>query len=232
MDFVLVHGTTQAPSGWDRLVEALARRGHRAHCLDLAGVPPAAPATAYAEHALRWWADRAPTPVVVAHSGGGALLPALAQALHASHQVWLAAYVPDFDGGACLVEDVGVEPEAVVNPEWVGQDPFADPVIAAHFLFHDCDLATLRWALGTLRPFPAEAVHRHRPSADPRAVPSTYLLPVDDRVLRPDWMRRAAHERLGAACVELLGGHCPHVARPESVADVLVGVGRRTDRTP
>ncbi|MCP2260108.1 Alpha/beta hydrolase family protein [Streptoalloteichus tenebrarius] len=224
MDFVLVHGTTQAPSGWDRLVAALSERGHHAHCLDLAEVPADAPATAYARHATRWWADRARAPVVVAHSGSGALLPALAQALDASHQVWLAAYVPDFDGGACLLEDVGGDPAATVNQEWLGQDPSTDPVLAAYFLFHDCDLATLRWALGTVRPFRAEAVYQHRPTADPRAIPSTYLLPVEDRTLRPDWMRRAAHERLGAACVELLGGHCPHVARPERVADVLSGV--------
>lgn len=30
-------------------------------------------------------------------------------------------------------------------------DPTTDPVLATYFLFHDCDLATLRWALTTLR---------------------------------------------------------------------------------
>ncbi|MFD0803845.1 hypothetical protein ACFQZU_21345, partial [Streptomonospora algeriensis] len=35
MDYVLVHGTTQSPRGWDRLAAALAARGHRAVPVDL-----------------------------------------------------------------------------------------------------------------------------------------------------------------------------------------------------
>ena len=40
MEFVLVHGTTQSPAGWDRLVGALGARGHRVTLIDLpAGQP-------------------------------------------------------------------------------------------------------------------------------------------------------------------------------------------------
>lgn len=53
------------------------------------------------------------------------------------------------------------------------------------------------------------------------AVPSTYILPVDNRTLRPAWMRRAARDRLGVEPVEIEGGHCPHVSFPQVVADVL-----------
>jgi hypothetical protein len=55
----------------------------------------------------------------------------------------------------------------------------------------------------------------------PDLPPSTYVLPVDDRTLTPDWMRRAARERLKADPVEVPGGHCPHVSRPEHVAALL-----------
>jgi pimeloyl-ACP methyl ester carboxylesterase len=34
-------------------------------------------------------------------------------------------------------------------------------------------------------------------------------------------MRRAAKERLGVDAVEVPGGHCPHVSRPEQVAALL-----------
>ena len=51
--------------------------------------------------------------------------------------------------------------------------------------------------------------------------PSTYVLPTEDRTLTPDWMRRAAAERLGTEPVELSAGHCPHVSRPGQVAALL-----------
>lgn len=47
------------------------------------------------------------------------------------------------------------------------------------------------------------------------------MLPAEDRTLTPGWMRRAARERPGTDPVEVPGGHCPHVSRPEQVADIL-----------
>ena len=35
MDYVLVHGTTQSPAGWQRLAGALTRRGNRVQAVDL-----------------------------------------------------------------------------------------------------------------------------------------------------------------------------------------------------
>jgi len=35
VEFVLVHGTTQSPAGWDRLAAALGARGHRVTAIDL-----------------------------------------------------------------------------------------------------------------------------------------------------------------------------------------------------
>jgi hypothetical protein len=52
-------------------------------------------------------------------------------------------------------------------------------------------------------------------------LPSTFVLPREDRTLRAEWMRRAATERLGVTPVEVDGGHCPHTSRPEVVANVL-----------
>jgi hypothetical protein len=53
--------------------------------------------------------------------------------------------------------------------------------------------------------------------------PSTSVLPTEDRTLTPDWMRRASRTRLGIDPVEVPGGHCPHVSRPEHVAALLDG---------
>jgi hypothetical protein len=96
MDYVLVHGTTQSPAGWQRLAGALTRRGNRVQAVDLPTSQPELLAADYAGRSL-------------------------------------------------------TEP------------PTADPVVAAYFLFHDCDLATLRWAVPTLRLFFPAAAYQQAP---------------------------------------------------------------------
>lgn len=85
-DIVLVHGTTQSAAGFAALVGLLEDAGHRAICVD---VPSAAGTSA--EVCADLLADQVPadveSPVVVAHSAAGLLLPALARRLDARHQV-------------------------------------------------------------------------------------------------------------------------------------------------
>lgn len=216
-DIVLVHGTTQAPSGWDRLIRVLAGAGHRCHAVDLAGDAERLAAD-YAEAAAAQLPSDLTAPVVVAHSGCGMVLPPIARRLRARHQVWLAAYVPD--GSRSLFDEMTAAPAELFNPEWIGVDPTADPVLAAYFLFHDCDLATLRWAIGTLRLFAPAGLYRE-PIAPAPDIASTYVVATADRALRPEWCRREAARRLGGAVVEIDAGHCPHVSRPEETAAAI-----------
>jgi hypothetical protein len=39
--------------------------------------------------------------------------------------------------------------------------------------------------------------------------------------LRPEWSRASARELLGAEPIEIPGGHCPQISRPEHLADIL-----------
>jgi pimeloyl-ACP methyl ester carboxylesterase len=247
MDFVLVHGTTQSPACWDRLAAALARRGHRAETVDLPTDRPGLLAADYARLAAGQVGGKVDDPVVVAHSGGGLLLPAVAREVGARHLVWLAAAIPDPEGRSFRAEIQAAGSE-MFSEEWrsLTEPPTADPVLAAYFLFHDCDLATLRWGLSTLRLFQPAAVYTQAPGRPGPAAPSagpgstgpgstgpgstapgstapgsTFVLPLGDRTLRPDWMRSAARDRLGVEPVEIDGGHCPHVSRPEAVAEIL-----------
>ncbi|WP_029138852.1 alpha/beta fold hydrolase [Nakamurella lactea] len=216
-DFVLIHGTTQTPRGWDRLTEALRSRGHRAVAVDLAGSDERS-ITGYAEEIRRQAPAELHAPIVVAHSGTGPVLPAAAGLLGAQRQVWLAAIVPD--GRRPLLQEIRSAPTEIFNPEWPGKDPTADPVLAGHFLFHDCDLETLQWALTTLRLFAPAALYADPVTLLP-SIPSSYVLATQDRTLRPTWCRRAAEQRLGAEVIEIDAGHCPHVSRPSELADIL-----------
>lgn len=216
MDFVLLHGTTQAPSGWDLLVRALAERGHRAAVVDLPTDQPDLKAADYAQIA----ADQVEfdQPVVVGHSGAGLLLPAVGSAMGASRLVWLAAAIP---GEVSYREEVAAHGDEIAQPEWrsVGPELLSDPVACSYFLFHDCDLATLRWALGTIRLFLPVGVYREQLSVP--ELPSVFVLPERDRTLRPEWMAKTARERLGVEPVTIDAGHCPHVSTPVQLAELI-----------
>ena len=111
-DFVLIHGTTQGPVGWQRLMRPLKRLGHRSTTVDLAGDNERS-AEDYADAVEAQVPDGLTTPIVVAHSGSGQVLPAAARRLGAQRQVWLAAYVPD--GRRSLRDDVSPAPGEVLT---------------------------------------------------------------------------------------------------------------------
>lgn len=220
--FVLVHGTTQSPVGWDRLSGELRARGHGVTTVDLTGDAQDWTPAGYARHAAAQVRDVRERPVVVAHSGAGVLLPAIAGTLDAAAAVWLAAYVPDLAGGASMLDDIKARREVMFHADWLGADPVSDPGAALRFLFHDCDPGTRQWALGTRRLFnPAPPVYRHSPGALPGGISRAAIVPGADRTLRPEWLRQAARQRLGADPVAIDTGHCPHVSRPGELADLL-----------
>ncbi|MDQ2729502.1 MAG: alpha/beta hydrolase, partial [Actinomycetota bacterium] len=150
----------------------------------------------------------------------GLLLPAAARLLTAQRQVWLGAIIPD--GHQSLLEELRVAPEEMFNPEWLGKDPTKDAALAMYFLFHDCDLATSEWAVTTLRSFSPQQAYGEPVELTP-TIPSTYVVCTQDRTIRPDWSRREALRRLSAGVIEIDAGHCPHVSRPDELADVLDG---------
>lgn len=221
MDYVFLHGTAQAAAGWQRLVDILEKHGHQAFTVDFPTDQPGLLAEDYAGITADQVGAAARDPVVVAHSGAGLLLPAVAEAVGASHLLWLAAAIPDFAGGTSFAEQLKTSASDIAGEEWrtFGRLSTEDPVIAAYFAFHDCDLETLRWAITTMHLFSPEAVYAQPAPSRPR-MPSTFVLPRHDRTLRPEWMRKIARERLGVEPIELDGGHFPHVSRPHHVAEV------------
>jgi pimeloyl-ACP methyl ester carboxylesterase len=222
-DIVLIHGTTQSPVGWRRLVDALESRGHRAVTIDLAA-EPANSVAEYADIVGRQVPGDLATPVVVAHSGSAPLLPAVARRLGARRQVWLASLVPD--GRQSFLDEIQTASTDIFHRDWLGRDPTTDPVLATYFLFHDCDLETLQWALTTVRLFAPNVLYTETVTLAPE-IPSTYVVALRDRALRAEWCRREAVRRLGADIVELDAGHCPHVSAAEPLAAELDRLARQ-----
>jgi hypothetical protein len=96
-------------------------------------------------------------------------------------------FIPD--GRRARLEEVEPDSTKVFNGGWLGADPTRDPVLAAYFLFYDCDLASLQWGLATVRAFVPQLPYRQ--AVDLAAdIPSTYIVCGRDRTIRADWARR------------------------------------------
>jgi pimeloyl-ACP methyl ester carboxylesterase len=215
--FLLVHGTTQSSEGWRLLIDELSALGHSAATTDLVSFGEVTTATDYGQ-AVAAELSGARIDVVVAHSGSGLLLPAIAAATHATMQVYLAAFVPN--GSESLMDEINDGATTVFNADWIGVDPTRSEADARRFLFHDCNPDIADWAVTTLRLFMPAAVYSERVQQSPM-VPAMAIVPEGDRTLRPRWMIAAARERLGVEATIVPGGHCPHVSRPKDIARIL-----------
>jgi Alpha/beta hydrolase family len=194
--------------------------GHRTYPVNLPVDRPELLADDYA-NIMREQVGHIPAPIILAHSGSGTLLPAASKALKARHRVWLAAWVPS--PHASILEEMRANPSETFNPDWIGKDPTKDPSVAINFLYHDCDQATIDWALTTCRLFMPSAVYNQRIHLDDD-IPSTYIVASNDRTIRPDWQRRMARERLRVEPLEIATGHLPHISAPEHLAQLLAHI--------
>ena len=114
MDFLLVHGSTQGPRGYDRLAAALRERGHRTVAADLPVDRPQWKASEYAE-VVRQQADALTEPVLVVHSAAGVAAPAIAAAVGARHVAWLGAVIPD--PGRSVLDELAAD-AGMFGAEW------------------------------------------------------------------------------------------------------------------
>jgi pimeloyl-ACP methyl ester carboxylesterase len=222
--YCLIHGSGQGPEGWKLLVHELKQRGHSV-------LTPAFEVNR-TDQGLIWHAetivnalDRSgmnPVDVIcVAHSASGMYLPLIADRWSPRRMVFLAAVVPR--PGMSVMEQHSNDP-SMFNPAWVRQNP-QDEKVALEFVYHDCPPDRLGWALSTRVMFYARrALEEPCPLRAWPQVPSSYIMCADDRTITPEWQRKAARELLGVEPIELPGGHCPHVSRPEAIADALMRI--------
>jgi pimeloyl-ACP methyl ester carboxylesterase len=166
--------------------------------------------------------------VAVAHSLGGMALPLLPRFLPVRRLVLVSATVPQpgLSYADYLQTDEGRDailmPVTVAQP---GEDTRGECTwpVARDYFYSDCDehLARAAWERLMHR---ATTVFTEPPTLDEWPdVPTTFVVPREDRCVNPDWSRRSA-ARLGADVVEIDGGHSPFLSRPAELADLLVGL--------
>ena len=219
--YCLLHSSGQGPKGFELLVQQLEGRGHRVltPAFDVSRTDEGL--VNHAEtivKALRRSSFQPQEVVCVAHSAAGMYLPLVAERLPLRRMVFLAAVVPR--PGLSFIDQVRADP-SLLNPAWIGKNPM-DDAVALEFVFHDCPPERLAWALSTRVLFYAkQAIAEPCPLKAWPNVPAAYILCTEDRTISPDWQRKAAREYLGVEPIELPGGHCPNVSRPEALADAL-----------
>ena len=222
--FALVHGGWHGGWCWELVQAELVARGHTAVAPDLPITDPAAGAVAYADAVLAALPAAGDTDVVlVAHSLAGLVAPLVAAAAPVQRVVYLAAMLPEpgrsVDERASAGQRMtrrGIGRGQTVNED--GSTSFL-PAAAAELLYPDSPPERAALAVARLRPQHWRITSEPSPVAAGTATPATYVLCTEDRIIDTDWARAAVPGR--AELVELPGDHCPFLARPADLADLL-----------
>lgn len=161
---------------------------------------------------------------------GGHAVPLVAARRPVRHLVYLCALVPDI--GRSLLDQLGDDME-MLNPAYeqgvseLGEQlrrVWIDLDLARGLFYGDCDEPVANAALARLRAQSSYPAILPFSLAEFPAVRTTYIVCSDDQMLRPEWSRRVAHERLGVEPIELPGDHSPFYSRPSVLAKVLLGL--------
>lgn len=203
--FALVHGG--GGSGWDwHLVAAELRdRGHDTVAVDLPNEDHLAGWDEYTETVVHALGDRRDV-VVVGHSLGGFTAPLVCERTPVDLLVLVAAMIPS-------PGEVFSDWWANTGYEGSGYDDL---------FYHDVPPALAAEARRRERDEASKVRQQPWPLERWPDTPTRYLLCRDDRMLRAEWARRHARERLGIEPDEMDGGHYIVLARPRQLADRLV----------
>ena len=225
--FALVHGAFCSASTWELLIPELERRGHKAIAMDLPCDDPSAGCARYAQTVVEALAGHQEPITLVGHSLAGLTIPLVASKRPIARMIFLAAFIPR--PGLAFRDQFATE-QGMFPPSQESTWPITDessglmtwpPERVIPALFADVQPEIARAAAAKLRRQSAAPHGEVCPLGGWPAVPSSYILCLEDTQVGVDWARRAARERLNTTAIELPGGHMPMYGRPAELADAL-----------
>lgn len=214
--FALIHGG--GGSGWEfHLLEAeLQALGHRTVAPDLPADDDSATLFDHADTVIAAIEESGDSDdvIVVAHSFGGFTGPLVAERRPVTGLVLVAAMVPS----------PGESPEDWwTTSGWAEAErdrAFDEDTMAQYY--HDVPESLARQVVARERAHPAWTAYiQSWPLARWPSVPTKFVLGTQDRLFPADFMRRIVLDRLGVTSDELATGHCPHLAQPRKLAQLL-----------
>jgi hypothetical protein len=214
--FVLVHGVTQGPTGWDRLRQVLETVGHETLVVDLR-LEDLADADGVA--CAQVIAETANLPVhLVGTSGSGVLIPLVPTLVPVEELVFICGALPDI--GRSLVDQI--DHDGVLTDEWMADPGPSTEAAARRFMFNDCDYATARWGLTTVRIFNPPRVYEEVNPPRAMARGSGHLHRRDARPHHPAGVVKTSRARTPRCdAYRDRSGHCPQVSMPERLAELM-----------
>ena len=219
--YALIHGGGDVGWSWHLVEAELRRRGHDVVAPDLPCDDDDAGLGDYADAVVEAVGDRRDL-VVVAHSYGAFTAPLVADRRAVDGLVLVAGMVPapgesPADWWGNTGHERAVREQARRDGGRTGSD---DPFVT---YYHDVPRALAEEALRRERSESATAYDDPWPLDAWPAVPTRFVLCLEDRVFPPGFLRRVVAERLGIAPDEVASGHYVALSHPNELADRLVG---------
>lgn len=227
--FALVHGAWHGAWCWESLSPALRRHGHDVVTMDLPCDDGAASFEAYADVVCAALQECTDDVVLVGHSLAGTTIPLVANRRPVRHIVYLGALVPEVGRSMrdqLRAEDI-LDPaylKGLSAPDADNRTTWVDLQLARQLFYADCAESTAAAAVTRLRPQARYPYSVPFPLTEFPAVPCTSVICSADRMVRPEWSRAIARDRLGADVKEMTGDHSPFLSRPAVLAEVLVRI--------
>jgi pimeloyl-ACP methyl ester carboxylesterase len=211
--FLYLHGAGGRGASWDRVAAEVRRHGHAVVAPDLPSDEEVG-LDAYVDAAV---AAIGPPPtdlVVVAQSLSGFIAPLVATRVPVELIVLVAAMVP------VPGESAGEWWGATGQGEAFTAQGLPDDSVETVFL-HDVPAQVV-----ASTPPPRDQAGRIFEDPWPLPawpdVPTRFVLCRDDRLFPAPWLRSVVHDRLGIEPIEVPGGHCAFLSRPQEMADAVL----------
>jgi pimeloyl-ACP methyl ester carboxylesterase len=216
--FGLIHGAWHGGWVWEQLAPALEVRGHHPVAVDLPISDDEAGVDVYARVVADALGDEEDV-VLVAHSLVGLVAPLVARLRPVSRIVLIAALLPvegqslvdslRADRGILIGGNEGRRIDERKRLEWI------DAASAIDALYTDVDPQVAATAFSRLRP-QANKPHVDKATSGWPDVPTEYLVCAQDRMVSPDYQRRAPFTQR-----VLASAHSPMLSQPSELARVL-----------
>ncbi len=220
-DVVLVHGGLCGAWCWELFEPELQRLGHQTHTLDLPIEDPGASLDDYATAVVTVMRDL-DRPWLVGHSMGGLVVPRVALRRPAAGLIFLCAGFPPTNEAEHQEDIAARDPgnEAHFIPDGRGRITLSFEG-AAHDFFNDCSPPLQQWAVAHFRPQATAPFSDYAPIERYPDVPMHAIVGADDHIVLRQKHSALIRRRIGVEPVELPGGHCPFLARPRHLAEVV-----------
>ena len=205
----MIHGAGDVGWYWHLVAAELRKSGHDVVTMDLPVEDDSAGLSEYADVVVDAIGDRR-NLVVVAQSFGGYVAPIVCDRVPAKLLVLVAAMVPSPGETADeMFENTGYEPKK--------QEDSSDLAV----FYHDVPPRLAARAIARGRRQSETPGKEPWPLAAWPDVPTRFVLCRNDRLFPRAWLRRVVRKRLGIVPDEIDSGHCPALARPRELADLL-----------